>query len=324
MKSASRFLLSVALFATLGMQAAAASDNAPIRLVVPFAPGGSADQIARLVGAGMSQRLGVPVLVENKTGAGGVLAADFVAKAAPDGKTFLVGSNGPLVINKGIYAKLPYDPVRDLTPVVALAETPLMLLVRKDSGIGSVAELLGRVRSRRNSPPPMGSAGSGNITHLAGFYLSQQIGFSPQHIPYKGSAPAISALIGGEIEIMYDALPSSLQHAKGNGRLQALAITSGKRLPALPDTPTFKELGFDVGKVTAWFGIAAPARTKPEVIRRINGAANAVLADPAVRERLLAIGFEAMGGSPDDFKAVIQSETRRWIPLTKSLNVAAD
>lgn len=324
MKTRWQFLLALAFGAAFAGQPALAADESPIRLIVPFAPGGSADQIARLVGAGMSQRLGVPVLVENKTGAGGVLAADFVAKAAPDGKTFLIGSNGPLAINKGIYTKLPYDPVRDLTPVVALAETPLMLLVRKDSGIGSVAELLGRVRSRRNTPPPMGSAGGGNITHLGGFYLSQHIGFTPQHIPYKGSAPAITALIGGEIEIMYDALPSSLQHAKGNGRLQALAITSGKRLPALPDTPTFKELGFDVGKVTAWFGIAAPAKTKPEAIKRVNAAANAVLADPAVRERLAAIGFEAMGGSADDFKAVIQSETRRWIPLAKSLNVSAD
>ncbi|HSV46750.1 MAG TPA: tripartite tricarboxylate transporter substrate-binding protein [Ramlibacter sp.] len=324
MKSTARLLLFVALGAALCVQAAAAADTTPIRLIVPFAPGGSADQIARLVGAGMAQRLGTPVLVENKAGAGGVLAADHVAKSAPDGKTFLIGSNGPLVINKGIYAKLPYDPARDLVPVVGLAETPLMLLVRREGGVGSVAELLGRARSRRDAPPPMGSAGSGNITHLAGFYLSRQIGFVPQHVPYKGSAPAITALLGGEIEIMYDALPSSLQHAKANGRLQALAITSSKRLPALPDTPTFKELGFDVGKVTAWFGIAAPARTKADEIKRVNAAANAVLADPAVRERLVAIGFEAMGGSPGDFQAVIQAEMKRWIPLAKSLNVAAD
>lgn len=323
MNFAFRLVASLALGALVA-QTASAADEAPIRLIVPFAPGGSADQVARLVGAGMSQRLGSPVLIENKTGAGGVLAADFVAKAAPDGKTFLVGSNGPLVINKGIYARLPYDPVRDLTPVVALAETPLMLLVRRDSGVGSVAELLGRARARRNAPPPMGSAGSGNITHLAGFYLSQQIGFTPLHVPYKGSAPAITALIGGEIEIMYDALPSSLQHTKGAGRLQALAITRNKRLPALPDTPTFKELGFDVGKVTAWFGIAAPARTRPEVIKRVNAAANAVLADPAVRKQLDAIGFEPMGGTADEFKSIIQSETQRWIPLAKSLNVQAD
>lgn len=324
MKIAHRVLTLLALGVAFAAQPAAAADDTPIRLMVPFAPGGSADQIARLVATGMSQRLGVPVLVDNKPGAGGVLAADFVAKAAPNGKTLLVGSNGPLVINKAIYAKLPYDPVRDLLPVVALAETPLMLLVRRDSGIGSVAELLGRVRSRRNAPPPMGSAGSGNITHLAGVYLSQQIGFVPQHIPYKGSAPAITSLISGEIEIMYDALPSSLQHAKGNGRLMALAITSPKRLAALPDTPTFNELGFNVGKVTAWFGVAAPAKTPPDVVKRLNAAANAVLADPAVRAKIAAIGFEVMGGSPDDFKSVIQTETKRWIPMARSLNVSAD
>jgi tripartite-type tricarboxylate transporter receptor subunit TctC len=315
----------LALVAALGTMAPAAhADEAPIKLVVPFAPGGSADQVARLVGAGIAQRLGVTVLIENKTGAGGTLAADLVAKAAPDGKTLLVGSNGPLVIQQAVYAKLPYDPQKDLVPVVALAETPLMLLVRRDAGIHSVAEVLGRARARRNEPLTMASAGNGNITHLAGIYLSQHIGFAPQHIPYKGSVPAINALIGGEVQIMYDALPSSLQHAKTGGRLQALAITRAQRLPALPDTPTFKELGFDVGKVTAWFGIAAPAATPAAALKRINEAANAVLAEPATREKLAAIGFEPMGGSAADFKAVIQTETKRWIPLAKSLNVTAD
>lgn len=310
--------------ATLALAVGGARADEPIKLVVPFAPGGSADQIARLVGAGLSQRLGTPVVVENKAGAGGVLAADFVAKAAPDGRTFLIGSNGPLVINKAIYARLPYDPVRDLAPVVALAETPLMLLVRRENGVASVPELLGRARSRRDAPPVMGSAGNGNITHLAGIYLSQQIGFAPQHIPYKGSAPAITALLGGEIEIMYDALPSSIQHAKTGGKLRALAITSPKRVAALPEVPTFKELGFDVGKVTAWFGIAAPAKTRPDVIKRINAAANAVLAEPATREKLAAIGFEPMGGTADDFRSIVQAEARRWLPLAKSLNVTVD
>jgi tripartite-type tricarboxylate transporter receptor subunit TctC len=317
-----RKIVLVLVFGVASLAGAAGADEAPIRLIVPFAPGGSADQIARLVAAGLAQRLGAPVVVENKAGAGGTLAAEFVAKAAPDGKTLLIGSNGPLVINQAVYPKLRYDPQRHFVPVVALAETPLMLVVRRGTGFGSVAELLGR--ARKGETLTMASAGTGGINHLAGLYLSQHIGFTPQHIPYRGSAPAIAALLGGDVTIMYDALPSSLQHAKAGGQLQALAITTAQRLPSLPDTPTFNELGFDTGKVTAWFGIAAPAKTPLATIMRINTAANAVLAEAAVRERLVAIGFDAMGGSPGDFKAVIQTETKRWVPLAKALHVKAD
>ena len=188
---------------------AAHANDAPIRLVVPFEPAGAADQIARLVAAGLAQQLGAPVVVVNKPGAGGTLAADLVAKAAPDGRTLLVGSNGPLVINQAVYAKLPYDPQRDLVPVIALAERPLMLLVRRGTAIGSVAELLDR--ARKGEPPTMASSGNGSITHLGGVYLSRRIGFTPQHVPYKGSAPAIYALLGGEVAILYNSLPSSSQ-----------------------------------------------------------------------------------------------------------------
>jgi tripartite-type tricarboxylate transporter receptor subunit TctC len=301
---------------------AARADETPVQLVVPFAAGGSADQIARLVAAGLAQRLATPVVVLNKAGAGGTLAADFVAKAMPDAKTLLIGSNGPLVIGRAVYAKLPYDPQRDLVPVVALAETPQMLLVRRGTGIGSVAELLDH--ARKGEPPTMASAGNGSFTHLAGFYLSQHIGFTPRHIPYRGSAPAVNALLAGEVTMLYDSLPLSLQYAKEGGPFHALAITTAQRLPLLPDTPTFNELGLDVGKVTSWFGIAAPANTPSAAIARINTAANAVLAEAEVRNRLTAIGFDAMGGSPDDFEAVIQAETKRWIPLARSLRVTAD
>jgi tripartite-type tricarboxylate transporter receptor subunit TctC len=301
---------------------AAHANDAPVRLVVPFEPAGPADQIARLIAVGLAQRLATPVVVVNKPGAGGTLAADFVTKAVPDGKTLLVGSNGPLAINQAVYAKLPYDPGHDLVPVVALAETPLILLVRRGRGIGSVAELLDH--TRKGEPPTMASAGNGSIAHLAGLYLSQCIGFTPQHIPYKGSAPATNALLGGEVAILYNSLSSSLQYLKAGGPLQVLAITSAQRLPSLPNTPTFNELGLNVGKVTAWFGIAAPAKTPSATIARINTAANEVLAEAAVRTRLAAIGFDTMGGTPEDFKAVIQTETKRWIPLAKALHVKAD
>ena len=301
----------------------AMADEAPLHLVAAYAPGGSGDQIARLVGAALSQQLGVAVIVDNKAGAGGGIAAEFVAKSPADGKTFLVGSNGPLVINKAVYSKLAYDPERDFTPVVALAETPLLLVTRKDLGVGSLADLQALAKKRAGTPLTMGSAGNGNITHLAGVFISDRLGFKVLHVPYKGSAPAIAAMLGGEIDIMYDALPSSLPQARA-GKLQPLAVTTPTRLAVLPDTPTLKELGFDVGKATAWFGLVAPAKTPPAVIQKINAAVNKALADAVTREKLLAIGFVPMGGSAQDFGALIKTELQRWVPLARSLDVRAD
>jgi tripartite-type tricarboxylate transporter receptor subunit TctC len=294
-----------------------------VRLVAPFAAGGSADQIARLVGRSISQRLGVTVVVDNKPGAGGGIAAAEVARSAPDGKTFLIGSNGPLVINRAVYPKLPYDPDRDLLPVVALAETPLLLAARKNLPVASLSDLKSYASANTAQSLTMGSAGIGNITHLAGEYLSGLIGFKPLHVPFRGSAPAMLAVIAGQIDIMYDALPTSVQQVK-DGAVKALAVTSARRLPELPDTPTMRELGYDVGKVTAWFGMVAPARTPAALVAQFNAAANAALAEPDVKEKLGAIGFQAIGGTPAEFTDFISAEIDRWVPLARSLDVKAD
>jgi tripartite-type tricarboxylate transporter receptor subunit TctC len=299
------------------------ASSQPVRLVAPFAAGGSADQIARLVGKSISQRLGVTVVVDNRPGAGGGIAAAEVARSAPDGKTFLIGSNGPLVINRAVYPKLPYDPDHDLLPVVALAETPLLLVVRNDLPVKSVSDLKSYADANAAKPLTMGSAGVGNITHLAGEYLSGLIGFKPSHIPFRGSAPAMLAVIAGQVDIMYDALPTSLQQVQ-NGAAKALAVTTAHRLPELPDIPTTRELGYDVGKVTAWFGMVAPAKTPAAIVAQINAAADAALAEPDMKEKLAAIGFQAIGGSPAEFAAFIRAEVDRWVPLARSLDVKVD
>lgn len=295
----------------------------PVRLVVPFAAGGSADQIARLIGKSLSQRLGVTVVVDNRPGAGGVIAAAEVARSAPDGKTFLIGSNGPLVIHRAVYAKLPYDPDHDFLPVVPLGETPLLLVVRKDLPVSSLSDLKSYAGANAAKPLTMGSAGSGNITHLAGEYLSGLIGFKPAHVPFRGSTPAMVAVLSGHVDIMYDALPTSLQQAQGGG-VRALAVTSARRLPELPDTPTMHELGYDAGKVTAWFGMVAPAKTPAALIAQFNTVANAALAEPEMKQKLAVIGFQAMGGSPAEFTAFIRAEVERWVPLARSLDVKVD
>jgi tripartite-type tricarboxylate transporter receptor subunit TctC len=315
----------------LGLSAIVAAPDAsaqeqntqPVRLVVPYAAGGSADQIARLIGQALAPRLGVTIVVDNKPGAGGSLAAAEVARSAPDGKTFLIGSNAPLVINRAVYAKLLYDPDRDFAPVVALVETPLLLVARKDLPVKSVADLQAYAKADPAKPLTMASAGSGNITHLAGEYLSGLIGFKPTHVPFRGSAPAMIAIVSGHIDIMYDALPTALSQAQG-GYVTALAVTSAQRLQELPDTPTMQELGYRVGKVTAWFGLVAPAKTPASAIQQVNAAANAALAEPGVRERLVPTGFQPIGGSSDEFLALIRAEVDRWVPVALSLDVHID
>jgi tripartite-type tricarboxylate transporter receptor subunit TctC len=312
----------LAAIVAAGPAAAQDAGSQPVRLVVPFAAGGSADQIARLIGKSLSQRLGVTVVVDNRAGAGGVIAAAEVARSAPDGKTFLIGSNGPLVIHRAVYAKLPYDP-DDLVPVVPLVETPLLLVVRKDLPVNSLSDLKSYAGANAAKPLTMGSAGSGNITHLAGEYLSGLIGFKPAHVPFRGSTPAMVAVLSGHVDIMYDALPTSLQQAQGGG-VRALAVTSARRLPELPDTPTMRELGYDVGKVTAWFGMVAPAKTPAALVAQFNAAANAALAEPEVKEKLAVIGFQAIGGSPTEFAGFIRAEVDRWVPLARSLDVKVE
>ena len=306
----------------LACTSALAQTIAPIRFIVPFPPGGAADQTARIVAQEASAILGTPIVVENKAGAGGMIAGDFVVRSKPDGKTFFVGANAPLVLNMGLYAKMPYDPEKDLIPVAGLGKSPLLLVTRKDLGVVSLKELLALAK-KTPGKLTMGSAGSGNITHVGGEFVNSKMGIEVKHIPFAGSAPAILSMMGGHVDIMFDALPSSMQHAKA-GKIQAIAIVDTQRFAQLPDVPTLVESGFPVAEASAWIVLMAPAQTPAAVVEEMNRAVNTALKKPDVIEKLQGIGEQPMPGTAQDLGKFIASERSRWIPLIRTLGLKAD
>lgn len=299
-----------------------AQQKTPIRFVVPYPPGGAADQITRLVALDTSIILGTPIVIENKAGAAGMIAGEAVARSEPDGKTFFVGSNAPLVINAALYTKMPYDPEKAFVPVAGMGKSPLLLVTRKELKVNTVSELIA-LGKKDPGKLTMGSASSGNITHLAGEYASTLMGFKVTHIPFSGSAPAIMSMMGNNVDIMFDALPSSMQQAKAD-KIQPLAILDAVRFPQLPNVPTLKEAGYPNAEAAAWFGVVAPARTPAAAISELNKAINEALKKPELIEKLRAIGAQPMPGSPEVFEKFIADERARWIPLAKSLGVKAD
>jgi tripartite-type tricarboxylate transporter receptor subunit TctC len=301
---------------------AAQAQKAPIKFVVPYPAGGAADQITRLVTQEAAAALGAPVVVENKPGAAGMIAGEMVARAQPDGLTLFVGSNAPLVINQALYATMPYDPVKAFVPVAGMGKAPLLLVTRPGLGPTDVASFVAFAK-KSAAPLNMGSASAGNITHLAGEYAASLMGFKVTHIPFTGSAPAITNLMGSQIDIMFDALPSSMQQAKA-GKIVPLAILDGERFPALPNVPTLKEAGFAGAEASAWFGVMAPARTPAATVAALNHAINDALKKPELVEKLRNIGAQPMPGTPQDFGAFIDAERAKWNPLVKKLGVKAD
>ncbi|MDP9928187.1 Bug family tripartite tricarboxylate transporter substrate binding protein [Variovorax paradoxus] len=259
----------------------------PIKIVANFAPGGAADQLARVISAPLHEALGQPVLVENRGGAGGNLGGDFVAKSPPDGYTFLMSSGGMVSINPHIYAKMPFDPAKDLVPVASVARVPFYLVVRADS---PVKDLKGLVADLKANPGKrsFGSPGNGSSPHLAAEMMTGQTGTTAIHVPYRGAAPALTDLLGGQIDFLFD--PGiSIQHVK-TGKLRMLAVASLKRAPQMPEVPTLDELGLKGFDADAVFGLYAPAGTRPAVIQRINAEVNRALALPAVRATIETLG----------------------------------
>jgi tripartite-type tricarboxylate transporter receptor subunit TctC len=319
---ARRRLLAALPLALAAIASPAFAQKAPIKFVVPYPAGGAADQITRLVAHEASQVLGAPIIIDNKGGAAGMIAGDIVARSEPDGKTFFVGSNAPLVINQALYAKMPYDPEKAFVPVAGMGKSPLLLVTRPGLGASNVAALVA-MGKKEPGKLTMGSASSGNITHLAGEYAASLMGFKVTHVPFSGSAPAIVAMMGGNVDIMFDALPSSMQQAKA-GKIVPLAILDQVRFPQLPDVPTMKELGFANTEASAWFGVVAPAKTPAAAINEMNRAVNEALKKPELIEKLRNIGAQPMPGSPEVFGKFIADERARWIPVAKSLGVKAD
>jgi tripartite-type tricarboxylate transporter receptor subunit TctC len=323
MKTRHARLLLIALpLALSALGSPAFAQKPPIKFVVPYPAGGAADQITRLVAQETSQVLDTPIVIDNKAGAAGMIAGETVARSEPDGKTFFVGSNAPLVINQALYAKMPYDPEKAFVPVAGLGKSPLLLVTRQNLGVHNVAGLIA-LGKKDPGKLTMGSASSGNITHLAGEYASSKMGFKVTHVPFSGSAPAITSMMGGNVDIMFDALPSSMQQAKA-GRIVPLAILDSVRFPQLPDVPTMKEAGFPDTEASAWFGVVAPAKTSPAVVQELNRAINEALKKPELVEKLRNIGAVPMPGSPEVFAKFIADERARWNPLVKQLGVKAD
>ena len=301
---------------------AAQSDypNRPIRLIVTVPPGGAADFIARLVGGKISESLGQPVLVENRGGAGGTIAADAVAKAAPDGYTLLQNSITTHGVGPHLYAKLPYDPVKDFAPVSGLAVLPLVMAINADLPFKNINELIAQSKT---TPLNFASSGNGGAPHMAAELFKSVTGAPLTHVPYKGSGPAVADLVGGRVQIMFDAAPSLIAHIR-SGRLRVLGAASAERNRLLPEVPTFGELGYPKVAVSLWYGLLAPAATPRSVIGRLNAEVTKALGSVDVRDKLQAQGAEPMPGTPAAFASFMQEEMAKWAPVVKQAGVKLD
>lgn len=294
----------------------------PIRLVVPFPPGGPTDVLARIVATRLAEKLGQGVVVDNKPGASGMIGADMVAKAAPDGYTLLANASIH-VINPSLYAKPRYDAIADFAPIGNLADVPLVLVVNPQVPARSVQELIALAKSAK---PPLSFASSGNATaqHLSGEAFKATIGAdSMQHIPYKGSSPALTDLVGGQVQLMFDSLPSSQPFIK-SGSLRALAVTTSRRSSALPQIPTLAESGLPGFNFSTWYGMWAPAATPPAIVQRISREIAAIVRQPEVRQQFLALGAEPVGNTPEEFGAFTRSELAKWAQVVKQSGAKVD
>ena len=305
--------LAIALLATQAMLAGAqaAFPSKPIHLIVPYPPGSGTDIVGRILAQKLSESWGQPVLVENRPSAGAIVGVDAVAKAAPDGYTIGIGDLGPLALNPALYAKLPYDPIRDLAPVTLIANLPFILVVNPAFPASNLAQLIALAK-KRPGQINYASVGNGSAVHLATELLKTRAGISLVHIPYKGSAGALSSVVSGDTSLMFVNLLSSSQLVK-SGKLRALAVASAKRIGAEPDLPTVAEAGVAGYEFQAWFGVVAPAGTPASIVDKLNQELRRIIALPEVRDRLTSQGgMEVTGSSPEAFSALIRSEIERW------------
>ena len=307
--------------------AQAAWPSKPVRILVPFAPGGTTDILARVLAPELSKVFGQSFVVDNRAGAGGNIGAEVVAKSAPDGYTLLMGTVGTHGINKSLYAKLPYDPQKEFAPITLVAGVPNVMVMNtrraQSLGINSVADF---VKYAKANPGKLNMASSGNGTsiHLAGELFKSRTGIFMTHIPYRGSGPALADLLAGSVDVMFDNLPSAMPHIQ-SGALKAFAVTSAVRSAALPDVPTVAEAGKLPGfEASSWFGLLAPAGTPPEVVSRLQQESAKALGLPAVKERLLAQGAIPSGNTPQEFTQLINDEIGKWAAVVKASGARVD
>ncbi len=292
----------------------------PVRFIVGFPPGGANDILGRLVGAKLQERLGQSFVVENKPGANAIIATELVAKSPADGYTLLIGASGAMTFNPGLYDKLPYDPVRDFSPVTMIGSFPLVLTVNPSIGASTVRDLVALAKSK----PGAFNYGAGSTPfQLAAELFKMQTGTDFKHVPYKGSAATVNALLGGEIALTFVDSPPVVAQIKA-GKLRGLAVTSAKRAAFLPDVPTVIESGVPDFEVVLWTSLFAPANTPQPVIRKLQGEISRIVHLPEIRERMTAIGIDPIGGTPEELGAQLRADLARWTRVAKTAGIKAD
>ena len=311
-------LLTIAAYATIA--AAQSYPDRAIRLLVPSPPGGGTDGISRLVASAVGEAEGWTIVVDNRAGAGGNIGMDAAAKSAPDGYTIVMGESANVAINPYLYKSLPFDPAKDVVPVALAGTVPLVLVVSSASKIDSVAALVSEARKRKLS---FASSGNGTVGHLVGETFKRAAGIDYLHVPYKGAGPVMTDLLGGQVDLHFASLPAALPLVK-SGKLRALAVTSPKRVPQLPDVPTLAESGFPNFDFQVFYGVMAPAGTPSDRVARLNAAIERALATPALREKLTAIGVSVQPGSPEDFGKFLAGERRKFADAVKASGATVD
>jgi tripartite-type tricarboxylate transporter receptor subunit TctC len=293
----------------------------PITIVVPYPPGGPTDIVARLVGQKLGERVGQQVIIDNRPGAGGNVGAALVARAAPDGYTLLLGTTAH-AINPSVFASLNYNIVKDFSPVVLLTSLPLVVVTNASVPAKNIQELIALAKSKPDQLA-YASSGNGQSTHLAAELFKTMAGVSMTHVPYKGSAPALADLAGGQVAVMFDTMLSAMPQVKG-GRLRALAVTTATRSSAAANLPTVAESGVPGYEAVAWSGLLAPAQTPADIVTKLNTEINAILAQPDVRKRLLTDGADPVGGSAEQFSAHVVKEVQKWAAVAKTSGAKVD
>jgi tripartite-type tricarboxylate transporter receptor subunit TctC len=322
-------MISRTLFSILVLIAASAASNLPaqsyplkpIRMIVPFPPGGGADAIARNISQKLTEALGQPVVIDNRAGAGGIIGLDAAAKAAPDGYTLLMAPSGPMVIHPSLHAKLSYNPSKDFAPISQITTTPLILVVHPSLPVKSVKAL---IQLAKASPGTLNfaSVGKGGSSHLAAEMFMMMTAINMVHVPYKGLTPALTALLSGEVQVMFSGMTMVPQVR--SGKLRPLGVTSAKRSSALPEVPTIAESGVSGYETATWYGMLAPAGTPPAIIERLNREIVKILGVPELRARLAFEGADPVGNSPEEFAEYIRLELARWARTIKQARIQLD
>jgi tripartite-type tricarboxylate transporter receptor subunit TctC len=327
-KSMIKFARTIAALAALALAIGAVNaqtaawPSKPIKWVVPFAPGGTTDILARTVGEKLAIALGQPVVVENKPGAGGGVGAEFTARSAPDGYTIMGGTISTHAINASLYSKLPYDPVKDFVAITLIARVPNLLVVNPTIPANNVAELIALLKANPGKYT-FASSGNGTSQHLSGELFKTMAGVDMQHIPYKGSPPALQDVVGGQVSMTFDNITTAWPLAKA-GKLRPLAVTTAKRSAIAAEVPTLAEAGLPGFEVGSWQGVFAPAGTPPDVVKRLNTEIVKILNLPDVREKLSVLGAEPVGNSQEEFSAMVKAEVVKWSDIVKKSGAKVD